>query len=94
MKSANPPAGAPTGEPESEWRNFRVPFGKNKNVPLGDLTENSLKWYVENFKVEETYDKGGEQVRCSDQNLASQKAFRMALDEAAAEFGFGDEPPM
>jgi len=32
-----------------DWRNFRVPYGKNKDKQLGKLSEQSLAWYCENI---------------------------------------------
>lgn len=34
-----------------DWRNVRVPFGKNKDKQLGELGEKSLAWYCENADV-------------------------------------------
>jgi len=73
---------------DGEWRNFPVGFGKNKGTPLGDLTEDSLKWYCENIKVQTTYEKDGEMKKCSKENIAAQKAFRDALDQAMEEYGW------
>ena len=71
---------------ESQWRAFKVPFGKNKGVALGDLGVKSLRWYAENFKVEETYQANDGTVKqCSAANIAGQQAFRDALDAAVAD---------
>lgn len=95
-KSANPKPepkakAQPAAEGESNWREMVVPFGKNKGVKLGDLSENSLRWYCDNFAVQETYEKDGQVKKCSDENIASQNAFRDALDDAVADFNWGDE---
>jgi len=37
----------PSGEPQ-DWREFRVPFGKNSGKQLGELGDKSLLWYCEN----------------------------------------------
>ena len=36
-------------EKAESWKEFVVPFGKNKDVRLGDLKEASLDWYIENI---------------------------------------------
>lgn len=47
---------APNSQPEGkeqptsdEWREFRIPFGKNKDKQLGELGDKSLLWYCENI---------------------------------------------
>lgn len=32
-----------------EWREFRIPFGKNKDKQLGELGDKSLFWYCDNI---------------------------------------------
>jgi len=34
---------------DSGWRDYAVPFGKNKDVKLGTLEDRSLKWYIDNI---------------------------------------------
>ena len=65
----------------ASWREFPVPFGKNKDLKLGELSENSLKWYVNAFEVETEYN--GKPV--SKERLARDTAFRQALDAARDE---------
>ena len=81
----SPPA--QSDAPQGEWRGFKVPFGKNRGIDLGELTENSLTWYFRNIEVEETYEKDGETKKCSEENIAKQQAFRDALDAAGEELG-------
>jgi hypothetical protein len=38
-----------TADTRNSWKEFVVPFGKNKDVRLGDLKEASLDWYIENI---------------------------------------------
>lgn len=71
----------------SDWRAVVVPFGKNKDVALGDLQPASLKWYVNNFEVEDTYN--GKPV--SKERLQRDKTFRDALDDAREELGIEEE---
>ena len=88
--SQEPPDGQFPGE--SNWRAFKLPFGKNKGVALGDLGNKSLRWYAENFQVQETYSaQDGTIKRCSAANIAGQQAFRDALDEAVAEVDMDDQ---
>jgi hypothetical protein len=35
-----------------DWKSFEVPFGKNKGTRLGELTERSLSWYIENIEAD------------------------------------------
>ncbi len=39
----------PVGSNLDAWKAFAIPFGKNKGVALGDLSERSLSWYIENI---------------------------------------------
>ena len=88
MKSANPKTPAPSGD--VDWKNVRVPFGKNKGTQLGELSEKSLKWYVEEFAVQETYNKDGKTLNTKPEYLAEQQAFRDALDAAAVEYNWSE----
>ena len=78
----------PEREPDDDWRDVVVFFGKNKGVKLGNLPENSLKWYCENFRVEESYEKDGKTVQCSRDSIGQQQQFREALDAAVEEFNW------
>ena len=64
----------------AEWKKFIVPFGLAKGHALGDLPADDLEWYLKNFQVREVVD--GNPV--PPESIASQKALRAALDEAAA----------
>jgi len=72
-----------------DWRNVKVHFGKNKDMLLGDMPEKSLRWYIENFKVETQYeDKATGQMRqCTPQSIDQQKRFRLALNACSEEMG-------
>lgn len=70
------------------WREFLVPFGKNKDIPLGKLEQNSLAWYCRNFVVSKTFPDGTPK---SATFIAKDQAFRDALDAAAAETGIEKE---
>jgi len=72
-------------QPDADWRSVVVPFGKNKGTPLGALSDKSLLWYCENYAVQTEYEKDGKTVQCSEKSIEEQKAFRAALDAAAAE---------
>lgn len=87
----DPKQGAPGGGKKT-WRDVEVFFGKNTGVRLGDLEENSLRWYCENFEVKETYPDCRSQTekRCSPENLRKQEELRDALDEAVAEYNWSD----
>lgn len=50
-----------------DWRDVRVPVGKNKGVPLGGLQPKTIMWYVDNFQANPKY--------------ADSVAFREALDQ-------------
>lgn len=84
------PNPAESQEPDGDWRSVVVFFGKNKGVALGSLQEKSLRWYCENFRVEESYEKDGKTVQCSRESIAQQQQFRDALDEAVAEFNWSE----
>ena len=34
---------------DGDWKEFKIPFGKNKDKPLKDLSDQSLQWYIENI---------------------------------------------
>lgn len=56
----------------SGWRAFAIPFGKQKGKLLGELTDDSLSWWCENYQLKAT-------------SSAADEAFRAALDAAYAE---------
>ena len=77
---------APNGdEGNGSWRNFRVPFGKNKDRELGELSTKSLLWYIEEVKVESSYVKDGKTIAKKPETIAKDQAFRDALDAAYEE---------
>jgi hypothetical protein len=90
----------PSGEP-IKWREFRVPFGKNKDKQLGELEEISLLWYYENFHVESSYTgKDMKVYQKKPESIAKDQLFRDALEAAYAEmlnsgaFDRGDDVQM
>ena len=83
---------APPEKPQSDggasgndWRKFRVPFGKNKDRELGELSTKSLLWYIEEVKVESSYVKDGKTIAKKPETIAKDQAFRDALDAAYEE---------
>lgn len=86
------PVEVPRDKAVGDWRAAKVPFGKNQGTCLGDLSEKSLGWYCNKFKVQTSY-KGsdGKTYNTKAENLARDKAFRAALDAAKAELGIADE---
>jgi len=70
--------GAPSAP--SNWRDYPVPFGKNKGAKLGALESKSLSWYIEKYEPKPYNGK----ISDSDQ------AFRAALDAAKADLA---KPP-
>lgn len=90
------PASTPSSRPDltpsgglTGWRAFQIPFGKQQGRALGELHENSLRWWIENYKAEGYK---GAPPRQSDLK------FRAALDEAARELRGGapqrDDPAL
>lgn len=90
-RSAGPPTAQRADEP-LKWRNVLVQFGKNKGVALGDLSEKSIKWYYDEFEVQETYEQNGETKHCTAANIAQQTMFRNALDLAGEELSLDYNP--
>ena len=80
-------APAPVQSGGVDWRNVKVPFGKNEGALLGDLTGKSLGWYVDNFKIKTQYENNGVMVQCAAKNVEQQRLFRLALDACAKELG-------
>lgn len=72
-----PPAGAPEA-----WRTFLMPFGKNKDIPLGELDKKYLFGLFKNFTVETEYN--GEPK--AEATIAKDEKFREMLDEAGAHY--------
>jgi hypothetical protein len=78
----------PKAPQEPEWKRFVMPFGKGKGKTLGQLAPEELGFYMEQFKPRETVD-----VQQPDgsivtqplpaESIESQKALRVALDQAA-----------
>ena len=58
------------------WKEFVVPFGKNKGTKLGALPGNSLGWYIKEYQPKGFGNRGPS---------PSDLAFRAALDAAQAE---------
>lgn len=58
------------------WRDFVIPFGKQKGQTLGSLPPNSLKWWRENYQPKPYNGKIS----------AKDKAFRDALDASAGAY--------
>ena len=55
QSGASEEVGAKADEPfKGDWRNVRVPFGRNKDKQLGELGDRSLLWYVENADIGKT----------------------------------------
>ncbi len=73
----HPPSAA--SEPSGDWRSFRVPFGKNKDMQLGELNENQLRWYCENIEVKTEKEDGSPRPQAW---IDKDQDFRDALDEA------------
>ena len=55
------------------WKEVEVPFGKNKGKKLGELTDNSRKWYIEEYEP--------------NADFPESLAFRKALDQCAKDHG-------
>lgn len=82
---------------ESAWSSFTMPFGKDKGVPLGKIPTEKLKYYCETFTVRESMTvqqpDGSELVTPYDPAIVKQqKDLRAALDVAAKELGFNQQP--
>lgn len=67
------------GEP---WRAYPMPWGKNKDTPLGQLEKNYLYGLVMNYEVEREYD--GRPKK--EETIAKDEEFRRMLDEAGKHY--------
>lgn len=99
---AQPPAPEPPSPPEPElvpakpgWRDFVIPFGKTmKGKKLAELPKDQVAEFAANFTVKEfVEDAKGVKNFYAPEVVASQKAFREALDQAAAEFKGKEQKP-
>jgi len=71
--------------PEGEtWRVFKVPWGKHMGTPLEELEKNVLFGFWANMKVETEW-QGNPR---SEAQIATDQAFRDALDEAGEHYEF------
>ena len=59
-----------------DWKSFPMPWGKNKDTPLGDLDKKYLFGLFMNFEVEEEYDG----KRKHEDAIAKDRKFREMLD--------------
>lgn len=64
-----------------DWREVQLHFGKNKDKKLGDLDENTLRWFCESW-IPKPFPEGSKTIKASDMLL------RQSLDNAAVEFGY------
>lgn len=74
----------PAADEESGWKSFLMPFGKNKDIPLGELDKKYLFGLAKNYQPSEEYN--GQ--RKSDEAIARDQEFRAMLDEAMEEYGW------
>lgn len=73
------------GETDLEWwKKVLMPWGKNKDTPLGKLDKKYLIGLFWNYEVEEEYN--GQ--RKSDETIEKDKQFRNSLDAAGAAYGW------
>ena len=56
QNTPTPPPDAGNGHSESTWRNEVITFGKNMGTTLGELSEQSLKWYIEKAEFKKDSD--------------------------------------
>lgn len=89
--ATRPAAAQPRETVKIEWRNSRVPYGKQKDKMLGELADSSVQWWFDNFVVETSYEKDGKTYQSKPENVKIQKDFRMALDAAGVEFGWSEK---
>lgn len=82
----------PTGP--GSWRNTVIHYGKNAGKTLGKISQNSLAWYVNNFKITATYESGGKTYNKKPETMEKDKLFRKSLDQAQFELGIEDQVPM
>jgi len=75
----------PETKAETEpWRAFRMPFGKDKDTPLGELPKKTLFGWWANYEVETSYNGKPK----SQQQIEQDTEFRKALDCAGAALNF------
>lgn len=65
-----------------DWKSFPMPWGKNKDTPLGELDKKYLFGLFMNFEVEEEYDG----KRKHEDAIAKDRKFREMLDEAGEHY--------
>ena len=53
---SNAPKQMPHAEDRKEWHECELHFGKNKGKRLGELSDNSLQWYQNNYEPSAEYD--------------------------------------
>ena len=53
---SNAPKQLPHAEDREEWHVCELHFGKNKGKKLGELSDNSLQWYQNNYEPSAEYD--------------------------------------
>ena len=53
---SNAPKQLPHAEEREEWHECELHFGKNKGKKLGELSDNSLQWYQNNYEPSAEYD--------------------------------------
>lgn len=78
------PVDPPKAPAPASWETFVMPYGKadTKGKPMGQLPPDEIKFYAETFAVREEIN--GKPM--TPESMALQKAFRAALDQAAAHF--------
>ena len=78
---------APATPDGEAWRAFLMPFGKNKDVPLGELDKKYLFGLFMNYTVEEEYN--GQPK--SEEVIAKDREFRAMLDAAGVHYDWRKE---
>lgn len=74
---------SPSSSSHTGWRAHRIHFGKQRDERLGDISEKSLGWWIENYHPKPFFTQNGEERPPGKNDVA----LRKALDEAAAEGG-------
>jgi hypothetical protein len=64
------------------WRAYPMPWGKNKDTPLGQLEKNYLYGLVMNYEVEREYNGAPKK----DETIAKDEEFRRMLDDAGRHY--------
>jgi hypothetical protein len=64
------------------WKQVVVPFGAQKDIPIGELDKKKLFGWCKNYTVEESYNG----VQKTEEQLAPLRRFREALDEAEKKY--------